>query len=218
MKKALVLAVILFVAAAVVAGVFIAQKGDVQKKADDLTSQVAALKSDLDTAKADAQKAMETAAGAVQKSGLGFVTSIGSIADAGEKNGSAQVNTTVCSLNLDGEGKIASVQFDVQQTKIQFTAEGKLIDLPEVLKTKIEKGDEYGMRAASGIGKEWFEQIHVFEEYCVGKTVEEVLGMETYERDASHPKVPAAEDMKSTVTISVGDYLAALEKAAANAK
>ncbi len=160
---------------------------------------------------------MVSAAGA-DTLGLGMVTSVGSRADAGEKNGSAQVNTTVCTLLLDAEGKIKAVQFDVQQTKIQFTAEGKLADVPEAPLTKIEKGDAYGMRGASGIGKEWFEQIHVFEAYCVGKTVAEVLAIETYERDANHPKVPAAEDMKSSVTISVGDYLAALEKAAAAAK
>ena len=153
--------------------------------------------------------------------GLGMVTSIGSVADAtAEKAGAAQVNTTVCSLALDDQGKILSVTWDVQQTKIQFSLEGKPVELParEKLLTKLEKGEAYGMRKASTIGKEWFEQIGAFAEYCVGKTVEEVLAIETFERDASHLAVPAVEDLKTSVTVSVGDYLASLEKAAANAK
>ena len=161
----------------------------------------------------------EAAAAAQDKYGLGMVTSIGSVADAtAEKAGAAQVNTTVCSLVLDAEGKIKSVTWDVQQTKIQFSAEGKPVDLPEQLLTKLEKGEAYGMRKASAIGKEWFEQIAAFAEYAVGKTVEELLTMPVYERDASHTQVPDVEDLKASVTVTVGDYLAALEKAAANAK
>ena len=158
---------------------------------------------------------------AAETHGLGMVTSIGSVADAtAEKAGAAQVNTTVCSLALDDQGKILSVTWDVQQTKIQFSLEGKPVELPapEKLLTKLEKGDAYGMKKASAIGKEWFEQIGAFAEYCVGKTVAEVLAIETFERDASHLAVPAVEDLKTTVTVSVGDYLASLEKAAANAK
>ena len=161
----------------------------------------------------------EAAAAAQDKYGLGMVTSIGSVADAtAEKAGAAQVNTTVCSLVLDAEGKIKSVTWDVQQTKIQFSAEGKPVDLPEQLLTKLEKGEAYGMRKASAIGKEWFEQIAAFAEYAVGKTVEELLTMPVYERDASHTQVPDVEDLKASVTVTVGDYLAALEKAAANAR
>ncbi|NLE68855.1 MAG: hypothetical protein GX611_01560, partial [Clostridiales bacterium] len=151
--------------------------------------------------------------------GLGMVTSIGSVAEAtAEKAGAAQVNTTVCSLVLDAEGKIQSVTWDVQQSKIQFSAEGKPVDLPEELKTKLEKGDEYGMRARSEIGKEWFEQIAAFAEYATGKTVEEVLNIPVFERDANHTQVPEVEELKASVTITVGDYLASLKKAAENAK
>ena len=161
----------------------------------------------------------EAAAAAQDKYGLGMVTSIGSVADAtAEKAGAAQVNTTVCSLVLDAEDKIKSVTWDVQQTKIQFSVEGKPVDLPEQLLTKLEKGEAYGMRKASAIGKEWFEQIAAFAEYAVGKTVEELLAMPVYERDANHTQVPDVEELKASVTVTVGDYLAALEKAANSAK
>jgi hypothetical protein len=154
------------------------------------------------------------------KHGLGMVTSVGSVADAtAEKAGAAQVNTTVCSLVLDAEGKILSVVWDVQQTKIGFDAAGKAA-VPEAdkLLTKLEKGEAYGMRKASAIGKEWFEQIAAFGEWVKGKTIEEVLALETFQRDDAHPRVPNNPDLTASVTISVGDYLEALEKAVANAK
>ncbi len=154
------------------------------------------------------------------KHGLGMVTSVAKPTEAtAEKAGATQVNTTVCSLVLDAEGKIQSVVWDVQQTKISYGLDGKaVVPAPETLLSKLEKGEAYGMRKASAIGKEWFEQIAAFAEYCVGKTVEEVLGMETFQRDESHTAVPAVEDLKASVTVTVADYLASLAKAAANAK
>lgn len=150
--------------------------------------------------------------------GQGMVTTISNVADAGEKSGSAQVNTLVCSLVLDDEGKIVSALFDMQQTKIQFSAAGKVVDLPEKLQTKDELGAAYGMAKASAIGKDWFEQADAFGAYCVGKTPEEVLNMAVFAKDERHPAVPDVPDLKTSVTISVGDFLLALEKAAANAR
>ncbi|MDD4080027.1 MAG: hypothetical protein PHP02_01265 [Eubacteriales bacterium] len=153
-----------------------------------------------------------------EKYGLGMVTNFSGVADAGEKNGAAQVNTLSCALVLDDEGKIVSALFDMQQSKIQFTAEGKVVNLPETLKTKMELGPDYGMLKASPIGKEWFEQAEAFAAYCVGKTPEEVLGMALYAKDDDHTSVPDVADLKTSVTIDVGDFLEALEKAATNAK
>lgn len=150
--------------------------------------------------------------------GLGFVTTISNVADAGEKNGSTQVNTLVCSLVLDDEGKIKSAIFDMQQTRTQFDAQGKVVDLPTAFQTKNELGANYGMSKASAIGKDWFEQAAAFSAYCVGKTPAEVLAMPVYAADERHPQVPDVPDLKTSVTISVGDFLLVLEKAAANAK
>lgn len=181
-------------------------KTALQAKVDELTKA------------AEAAKAVPAP---VVKGGQGMVTSIGSVADATvDKPGSAQVNTIVCSLLLDGQGKILKVTWDEQQTKIQFGMDGKPFELPapEKLLTKLEKGDAYGMKKASAIGKEWYEQIAAFAEYCKGKTVDEVLAIKTVAVDASHPAVPNVEDLKTSVTVSVDDYLAALRKAADNAK
>ena len=169
------------------------KKGELEGKITALQGQVEALtakKSELEikaiaqmTAKYEALEQLAAlkdapAAEAGDKYGLGMVTSIGSLDDATEeKPGAAQVNTTVCSLVLDAEGKIKAVTWDVQQSKITFSHEGKPVDLPEELLTKLEKGDAYGMKGRSEIGKEWFEQIGAFSEYAIGKTVEEMLNL-----------------------------------------
>lgn len=159
-----------------------------------------------------------TAIASAEKYGLGLVTTLSNVADAGEKSGSAQVNTLVCSLVLDDAGKIKSVLFDMQQTKTQFTAEGKVVNLPENPQTKYELGLNYGMAKASSISKEWFEQANAFSAYCVGKTPSEVVSMPVHATDERHPQVPDVPDLKTSVTISLGDFFRALEKAAANAK
>ncbi|NLW20049.1 MAG: hypothetical protein GXY84_01555 [Clostridiales bacterium] len=187
-----------------------AAEGDAAARVSELEAELATLQAQMD------QQAAEVP---VLRHGLGMVTSIGSVSEATEeKAGAAQVNTTVCSLVLDAEDRIHSVVWDVQQSRVQFSLEGKPVDLPEELLTKLEKGPAYGMVRASEIGKEWNEQIEAFAQYAVGKTVEEVLGIPVFERDASHLQVPDVEELKGSVTITVGDYLESLRKAAENAK
>ena len=55
---------VLLVAALVVGGVLLSQKGDLQKKVDELTAQVTALTAELDTAKSEAAATAEQAAAA----------------------------------------------------------------------------------------------------------------------------------------------------------
>lgn len=157
--------------------------------------------------------------------GLGCVTGIGSVKDAqvvdGENyDGQAQVNNTVCTVRLSDDGVVVYVKFDVTQTKIAFSVEGKVVtDVTAEILTKMEKLDAYGMRPASSIGAEWFEQIAAFENWCVGKTPAEILAIPTYDKgDGNHTNVPDVEELKTTCTITVQDYLAAFEKAVANAK
>ncbi|MDD2429396.1 MAG: hypothetical protein PHQ85_07410, partial [Eubacteriales bacterium] len=183
-----------------------------QTQVAELETQVAALNAEI-----EASAAVPPAVAEV-KHGLGMVTGVERLTDAtDEKNGTAQVNTTVCSLTLDAQGKIRSVTWDVQQTMVQFDARGK-VTVPEEFLTKLEKGDAYNMRGASAIGKEWFEQIEAFAAFAVGKTVEEVMNIPVVARDADHTQVPDVEAIKASVTITVGDYLASLQKAAEKAK
>ncbi len=156
--------------------------------------------------------------------GLALLTNYGKVKDAGTKDGEvypgeAPVDSIVCSVVLDDNGVIKSVRFDTVQIRTKFDGEGKLAEGEyAAIPSKIELGDGYGMKNASSIGKEWFEQIAAFEEYCVGKTVEQVLATPTKARDEKHPSVPDLADLATSVTMDIGHYMEALEKAAGMAK
>ena len=51
----------------------------------------------------------------------------------------------------------------------------------------------------------------------IGKTVEEIKSMKTKKRDDAHPSVPDVPELTSLVTITVQDYIAAVEEAYKNA-
>ena len=85
--------------------------------------------------------------------------------------------------------------------------------MKEDFQTKKELGDEYGMKAASGIGKEWFEQAAVMEEYLVGKTAKGVLEIAVDESEK-----PTDPDLLAGVTVSIGGYQTAAAKAVENAR
>lgn len=154
------------------------------------------------------------AAGGTLKTGLAVVTSVASSKDAGENDGLAQTDSTVVAVTVDADGRIAACKIDAAQTKINFSAEGKIVTpLDTVIKTKQEKKDEYGMKKASGIQKEWYEQADAFAAYVTGKTLAEVKGIALNEEGA-----PAAAELTSSVTIHVTDLIAAIEKAVNNAQ
>ena len=163
---------------------------------------------------------LSLSAGALAASGLGSVTTMSGAGAEGDKAGSVTINTTMCALELDDAGKITAVSFDIAQNKVGFDATGALTgELTGEHPTKKELGDGYGMKAASGIGKEWFEQAEALEDWCVGKTVEEVVTMPTYDKgDGHHTQVPDDVDLKTGCTIDMGSFLGALQEAADNAK
>ena len=156
--------------------------------------------------------------GVPAKTGLGTVISASVTEEdkENEKGASVQINTNMMAVALDENGVIVAAILDVAQQKAAFDLEGVAGEVD--LRTKVEKEGDYGMKGVSSIGKEYYEQAKAFTEWMVGQTVEEVLAMPTYERDASHTACPDVEDLKSSVTITVGDYLKALEEAASMAK
>lgn len=156
---------------------------------------------------------------ATVKTGLGHVISIGKSADAtAEKAGLAQVDTVMAAVTFDSAGKILGVKIDNAQVKVNFDATGKVTtDKAVAPQTKVELGDNYGMKKASKIGKEWYEQIADLEKWMVGKTVDQVKAMKTKKVDDAHPNVPDETDLSSKVTVSVQDYQAAVAEALANA-
>ena len=95
------------------------------------------------------------------KAGLGVISTF---ADG-------QVNTTFAAVGLDADGKIQYVDFDTAQSTPADTNKAKD-------QTKEELKEAYGMKAMSGIQKEWFEQAETLEKFVIGKTIEEVKAIE----------------------------------------
>ncbi len=149
------------------------------------------------------------------KTGLGMVISVEKSANAADGNDTlAQADVIMAAVTLDAQGTIAGVKIDSTQTRLNFNAQGQLTtDIAAEQKTKVELGDAYGMARVSGIGKEWYEQIAALEDWMTGKTVDEVMALQTNAQGA-----PEEADLTSSVTMGVPDYLKAVQKAAANAK
>ncbi|MEG0774777.1 hypothetical protein [Clostridium sp.] len=156
----------------------------------------------------------------IAKVGMGHITSIAKSKDLGvDKDGkevlpTAQADTIIVAAAFDKDGKVAKVTIDNAQTKIDYNKDLTVkSDLKAEGKTKVELGDAYGMIKASSIKKEWYQQIAELEKWMLGKTVEEIKAMKTVKKDDSHPAVPDVAELKSSVTVSVEGYIAALEEA-----
>lgn len=159
-------------------------------------------------------------AGPIAKFGLGQNIEIGKSKDAtADATAVGQADVTIAAVGFDAEGKVASVTIDVAQTKIAFDKDLKVTtDRTAEVKSKKDIGADYGMVKASSIGKEWFEQIEAFENWMIGKTVDEITGLKVKARDEAHPAVPDVPELTSSVTISVDAYQAAVEEAWTNAQ
>jgi ribosomal protein L7Ae-like RNA K-turn-binding protein len=148
------------------------------------------------------------------KTGLAVITELAKSTDAGEKPGLAQIDSTVVAVTVDGKGKIVKCVIDGVQSKINFDASGKLTTpVDTMFPTKTELGEKYGMKKASKLGKEWNEQAAALAKYVVGKTVKEIKAIAVDES-----KHPIGSDLKTSVTMSIGGYLEAIEKAVAQAQ
>lgn len=159
--------------------------------------------------------AQDLGAKSSDKLGLGVSTSIAKSKDAAaDAEGVAQAYSYYTATTFDADGKITSCSIEASQSNVNFTTEGKITtDLTAPLKSKVELGDEYGMKKASKIGKEWYEQSDAFSKYVVGKTVEEVEGIAV---DADGHTTDA--DLMASVTVGIGEFQETIKKAQENAK
>ena len=154
------------------------------------------------------------------KLGLGMVASMGSSKEAtAEADGKVQTDLSIVAAAFDANGKVLNVRIDALETSGAFDATGALkFDPAQEVKSKVEQGDDYGMKTISAIGKEIYEQYAALEAYMIGKTADEVIAMPLYQPDESHPTAPDAEELRTTCTINVGDFIKAFEKAYKAAK
>lgn len=160
------------------------------------------------------KNAQDLGAKAGDKLGLGVTTNIAKSADAGEKDGDAQAYSNYAATTFDADGKITSSIIDASQSDVNFSKEGKITsDLKAALQDKIELGENYGLKKASKIGKEWFEQAAALSKYVTGKTLEQVKGIAV-----NAEGIPTDAELTSSVTIHITDYTTVIEKSANNAK
>ena len=146
------------------------------------------------------------------KTGFAVSATIGA-ESAGEKDGTTTTDISVVAVTVTEDGVIESCKIDAVQGKVSFTAEGKISSEAGAVLSKKELGDDYGMRVASGIGKEWDEQIAAIEAYAVGKTVEELKTKAIDENG-----VVADADLASGATLYMGSFIGAIEAAVNNAQ
>ena len=132
---------------------------------------------------------------------------------AGEKDGGSTTDVSLVAVTVTEEGVIESCKIDAIQGKVAFSADGKVTSEAGAVLTKKELGDDYGMRVASPIGKEWDEQVEAIEAYAVGKTVEE---LKTNAIDEAG--VVKDADLASGATIYMGSFIWAIEAAVNNAQ
>lgn len=77
----------------------------------------------------------------------------------------------------------------------------------------MQLGDAYGMKSASSMEKEWYEQADAIEEYITGKTAEEISGIAVGE-DNRALDVP---DLTSVATVRFNVFQEAVVRAIQNA-
>lgn len=130
------------------------------------------------------------------------------------KEGKLKTKSHVAAVMVDAAGKLLQVKLDTTEVELPVDEQGKVSGLgtaeaPAIHQSKRQLGDAYNMKAVSGIGKEWYEQIDAVQEYFKNKTLEEVKATKLEDK-----KIP---DLAASATISLDTYVALVEKAMENA-
>ena len=134
--------------------------------------------------------------------GSAILTDVSGKDATAEKSGEAKASSTYGVVALDKDGKVVFTQTDEAQNAVKFTTAGALDGEAMAVPTKAEKKDEYSMKKASSIGKEWFEQNQAFDEWTVGKTSKEISGMEVTTNEAGKT-VTVDKDLMTGCTMGV---------------
>jgi len=141
------------------------------------------------------------------KFGVGVAISTSTTDATEEKNGTGEVDSTVAVITADADGKVVACHIDVAQIKASYTADGKAVETADT-RTKGEKGNDYGM---SKTGKtEWFLQAAAFTSLVEGKTLSEIKAL------VAEGGKGTEEVTKAGCTITITDFVKAIEKAFAN--
>ena len=156
-------------------------------------------------------KAVGTVSTAV-KTGLAIIA--GAEVGTKDENHTLTYDVTLAAVVVDAEGVIVDCVIDSLGVTLAYDNTGAIVtDLTAPILTKNELGDSYGMKAYGGATYEWYEQAAALAEFAIGKTVEELRSGAVNESGKA-----ADADLATTATIYLGGYVAAIEKAVANAQ
>jgi hypothetical protein len=177
------------------------------------TISVGSIISALDKAVANA---VDTDATSADKLNMAFATSISNTDATEEKDGTVEVNATICAVVADADGKVVVAKTDVAQTKVSFDLAGaSTTDTAAELKTKGELGDAYNMAAygkkhdgSEGTVLEWYAQAAAFDAALVGKTAADFAAF------ADETGYATGDLATAGCTINVGDMIKAATAAA----
>lgn len=146
-------------------------------------------------------KALGAAKGDTAALGIEAVNGSSDITATDDKDVNAEVDVSIVALTTDADGRVTSAVADMAEPALTVVADGS-VTAPDLVKTKLEQGDDYGMRTASALGKEWYEHSEGFCDTLKGKTRAEIAGLSGDDAD-----------LKALCTIDVTD----LQKAALDA-
>ncbi len=120
-----------------------------------------------------------------------------------------------CSSKMEGSaqvtqdnGEITTAKVILKDNKIQEVSIDETVAYVD--KTKKQLQNSYGMKQASSIGKEWYEQVLFFEDYV------KTHGIENIKTDEKGKSVN--EDLKTGCTIRVDTFIEAIKQAEMDAK
>lgn len=111
-------------------------------------------------------------------------------------------------LAVDSDEKIIKALLDTSEEKAEYINDAWTAE--NVNQTKGELKEAYGMLVLSEIDKEWFEQTDSLMDYLQGKTFQEVLDL--------NDNASEDEDLKTSVTYTIGGTKAAIAHAKENLK
>ncbi len=125
----------------------------------------------------------------------------------------AAYDCVVAVVVTDEDGKVVACRIDDAQNKMNADA----VDADATFRSKKELEYDYNMVKYSEAKYEWFEQVAAFEDYCVGKTLDEIKNTETRVRGADEPHpgyvVAADETLFASCSIQITEFVKAVCKA-----
>lgn len=118
-------------------------------------------------------------------------------------------------VEKEGVGRYTDASGDVTTAKVEFANKRiRDVDLDEIAKGEVQSKKElkngYGMKQASAIKKEWYQQVDFFEEYVEKHGIKGI----TLTSDGKAKN----QDVTSGCTIAVDGFIKAIQQAEKNAK